>query len=270
MNDSLCNEARGERTGTTKVDKTRIWWVQAEAVVGFYNEYQKHGSSPFKDAAERVFKYLENYVVDKRPGREWFGDLNEDGTPLANQESIDLDFGPDDPYKVVNLSVNTSAVSALQEADEEAEYVMAFRLFSAGKVSADINFILLKPDIEVPMIGLLSPGEEPHKFTSASQTSDTYTNTLSLNMDENRWDFTCTMEVMDKAWLQEYNLTYAKQYELLPASFYTIPEQEIRFAEGITEATFKVTVTREGMEMLKEYALPIVLTSCSKPEFKID
>lgn len=85
MNDSLCNEARGERTGTTKVDKTRIWWVQAEAVVGFYNEYQKHGSSPFKDAAERVFKYIENYVVDKRPGSEWFGYLNEDGTPIADR-----------------------------------------------------------------------------------------------------------------------------------------------------------------------------------------
>lgn len=196
--------------------------------------------------------------------------LNEDGTPLANQESIDLDFGPDDPYKVVNLSVNTNAVSALQEADEDAEYVMAFQLFSGGKVSADINYILLKPDIEVPMIGLLNPGEEPHKFTSASQTSDVYTNTLSLNMDENRWDFSCTMEVMDQAWLDEYNMANAKEYVLLPASLYTIPEKVIKFTKGTTEATFKVNFTREGMEMLTEYALPIVFTSCSKPEFKID
>ena len=85
MNDSLCNESRGERSGSVKVDKTRVWWVQAEAVVGFYNEYQKHGSSPFKDAAERVFKYIENYVVDRRAGSEWFGYLNEDGTPLADR-----------------------------------------------------------------------------------------------------------------------------------------------------------------------------------------
>ena len=84
VNDSLCNESRGERSGSAKVDKTRVWWVQAEAVVGFYNEYEKHGSSPFKDASKRVFKYIEDYVVDKRPGSEWFGYLKEDGTPVAD------------------------------------------------------------------------------------------------------------------------------------------------------------------------------------------
>ena len=82
MDNSVYNEARGERNGNAKIDKTRIWWVQAEAVVGFYNEFQKNGASPFKDAAKRVFDYIEKYVVDKRNGSEWFGYLNEDGTPI--------------------------------------------------------------------------------------------------------------------------------------------------------------------------------------------
>ncbi|MCQ2580174.1 MAG: AGE family epimerase/isomerase [Treponemataceae bacterium] len=85
VNDSLCNESRGERAGQTKTDKTRIWWVQAEAVLGFYNEYEKHGSSPFLDASKRVLNYIEKNVVDKRPGSEWFACLNEDGTPVKDR-----------------------------------------------------------------------------------------------------------------------------------------------------------------------------------------
>ena len=35
------------------VDTKRVWWVQAEAMVGFYNEYQKHPEkTEYKEAAE--------------------------------------------------------------------------------------------------------------------------------------------------------------------------------------------------------------------------
>ena len=196
--------------------------------------------------------------------------MDQAGTPLADQSSVTLDFGPTDPYKVVTLSVNTSAVSELQEKEDEAQYVLAFQLFSQGKVSADINYILLKPSIEVPQVGILNPGVEPHKYTGASQTSETYKNTVTLNMDENRWDFTCTMEVKDQKWLDQYNMTNGTQYTLLPAAQYKMDNKVLKFSEGLTEVPFEVTVTREGMEMLTEYALPVMLTACSKKEFQID
>jgi mannobiose 2-epimerase len=64
-------------------DKHRIWWVQSEAVLGFLNEYQKHPEkNEYLKAAQNVLSYIQEFVVDKRPGSEWFSVLNPDGTPV--------------------------------------------------------------------------------------------------------------------------------------------------------------------------------------------
>ena len=196
--------------------------------------------------------------------------VDENGAALTDQSKIELSFGASDAYKIVYLSVDTQAVSALQENDPEASYVMAFQIFSNGKVSADINYILLKPSVDVPQLAFLSPGVEVHTYTGTSQMSETYRNTVSLNMDENRWDFTCKLEVKDAAWLKSYNASHGTAYELLPSALYKLPESTLSFAKGVTEVAFDVTITRDGMDMMKEYVLPIVLASCSKKEFVIN
>lgn len=64
------------------VDSHRIWWVQAEAVLGFVNAWGKHPQrTEYRDAAARVWNYIQEKVVDHRPGGEWFWRLNADGTP---------------------------------------------------------------------------------------------------------------------------------------------------------------------------------------------
>jgi mannobiose 2-epimerase len=82
---SLCNECdRG------KVDTTRVWWVQAEAVMGFVNEYQKHPEhTEFRDAAAEIWQYIETKMVDKRPGSEWFWDLDENGEPASRKPIVE-------------------------------------------------------------------------------------------------------------------------------------------------------------------------------------
>ena len=66
-----------------KVDETRVWWVQAEAVVGFLNAYNKSGNTDEKylEAAKKCLAYTFEYLVDKRPGSEWFWAVDKDGTP---------------------------------------------------------------------------------------------------------------------------------------------------------------------------------------------
>ncbi len=91
-NSSLNNESRGERAGAEHVDTDRIWWVQAETVVGFYNEYQKNQDKKFLDAAEAVFGFIQEFVTDKRPGSEWFWYVTKDGTPKT-------DHGITEPWK---------------------------------------------------------------------------------------------------------------------------------------------------------------------------
>lgn len=63
------------------VDTTRVWWVQAEAVVGFLNGYQKQGDRKFLDASEDIWNYIKKYFIDKRNGSEWFWSVKEDHTP---------------------------------------------------------------------------------------------------------------------------------------------------------------------------------------------
>ena len=63
------------------VDTTRVWWVQAEAVVGFLNGYQKQGDKKFLDASEDIWNYIKEYFIDKRNGSEWFWSVKEDHTP---------------------------------------------------------------------------------------------------------------------------------------------------------------------------------------------
>ena len=73
---SLVNEAEND-----VVDTTRVWWVQAEAVVGFLNGYQKQGDKKFLDASVDIWNYIKEYFIDKRNGSEWFWSVKEDHTP---------------------------------------------------------------------------------------------------------------------------------------------------------------------------------------------
>jgi len=73
---SLINEE-----GTNHLDKTRVWWVQAEAAVGFYNAFQLTNDPYFLDKSKQVWSYIKQYVIDQRPNGEWFWSVEEDGTP---------------------------------------------------------------------------------------------------------------------------------------------------------------------------------------------
>lgn len=57
-----------------KVLETRIWWVQCESIIGFYNAYQKREEQAFLDAVRAIWKYTKTFLVDEREGSEW---LNE-------------------------------------------------------------------------------------------------------------------------------------------------------------------------------------------------
>ena len=63
-------------------DETRVWWVQAEAVVGFVNGYEKDQKTEYLAAAERIWKYICDKVIDKRNGSEWFWAVDKEGNPL--------------------------------------------------------------------------------------------------------------------------------------------------------------------------------------------
>jgi cellobiose epimerase len=61
------------------VDGDRSWWVQAEAMLGFYNAFQISGQSRFVQASWRVWNYIQDKMVDRVNG-DWIKKLHQDGT----------------------------------------------------------------------------------------------------------------------------------------------------------------------------------------------
>ena len=72
------------------IDATyREWWAQAEALVGFLHEYQKHPEKKkFFDAANDVLSFINEFIVDKREGSEWFARVDDSGKPEERQPLV--------------------------------------------------------------------------------------------------------------------------------------------------------------------------------------
>lgn len=82
---SLWNEAED---GVAK--KNRIWWVQAEAMVGFYNGYEKEPScTEYLQAVEDIWDYIKNVMLDKRTGSEWFWEVDDEGHPNEDKPIVE-------------------------------------------------------------------------------------------------------------------------------------------------------------------------------------
>jgi mannobiose 2-epimerase len=73
---SLPNELRGNR-----VEPERIWWVQAEAIVGMVNAWELSGDSGYLDRAAGVWDFVKKHIVDNING-EWLWGAHADGRPL--------------------------------------------------------------------------------------------------------------------------------------------------------------------------------------------
>lgn len=63
-----------------KRDTSRIWWCQAEAVVGFFNAWQMTQDQKYLDAVYATWQWIEAKQVDKENG-DWFWNVNSDGFP---------------------------------------------------------------------------------------------------------------------------------------------------------------------------------------------
>lgn len=65
------------------IDTRRIWWVQAEALVGFLNAWKQTGEDKYLAAAKSQWQYIRDALTDKRPGSEWYWYVDENGIPAG-------------------------------------------------------------------------------------------------------------------------------------------------------------------------------------------
>ena len=74
----------GEPDGT-HFDRDRHWWVQAEAVVGFFNLYQHFGDKAALDKALHCWQYIKDHLIDRTHG-EWYWSIRDDGSPNLDDD----------------------------------------------------------------------------------------------------------------------------------------------------------------------------------------
>ena len=72
------------------VDENRIWWVQAETLIGVLNGYQLDPThTEYLEAARSVWRFIREHLIDKRPGSEWFWDVDKEGKSVSGKPIVE-------------------------------------------------------------------------------------------------------------------------------------------------------------------------------------
>jgi cellobiose epimerase len=85
----MCYEGRGGKI----IDRGKECWPQAEALVGFLNVFQLSRDPKYFEAAQRVWRFAEQNLVDHVHG-EWFWRINPDGRPDEKLPKVSEWKGP--------------------------------------------------------------------------------------------------------------------------------------------------------------------------------
>jgi mannobiose 2-epimerase len=69
--------------------KEKHWWVQAEAMVGFFNAWQISNDKRYLDIVLKNWEFIKDKILDKQNG-EWFWGINKNGHIMQNEDKAGL------------------------------------------------------------------------------------------------------------------------------------------------------------------------------------
>lgn len=69
--------------------KEKHWWVQAEAMVGFFHTWQVTGDNRYLELSIGNWDFVKNNIIDKRNG-EWLWGVYEDGRPMTAEDKAGM------------------------------------------------------------------------------------------------------------------------------------------------------------------------------------
>jgi len=69
--------------------KEKHWWVQAEAMVGFFNAWQISNDEKYLNIALENWGFIKDKILDKQNG-EWFWGINKNGHVIQNEDKAGL------------------------------------------------------------------------------------------------------------------------------------------------------------------------------------
>ena len=83
------NKAMNNECENGKVSAKKVWWVQAEGVVGFLNAFQRYNNPSYLEIAKSLWEYIKDSIIDKREGGEWYSQVFENGAPDMKKPTVD-------------------------------------------------------------------------------------------------------------------------------------------------------------------------------------
>lgn len=73
-----------------EVNDTRVWWVQAEGVVGFLHAYKREPKrNEYLEAARCIWNFIKNHLIDTRIDSEWFMEVTKDGDSILGRPIVE-------------------------------------------------------------------------------------------------------------------------------------------------------------------------------------
>lgn len=230
------------------------------------------------DDAEYSFTVLKGGTSPELSSAATISTMSEDELKAFN-ENNDLDFalipedcysfsqtdlqfnGKDDRYKMVKVTLKTTAIKALIEGGTNSQkYVLPIVLKGVTDkdiVNSNLNMLILKPNVVTPAVAFENPG---------TISSFCGKDGLSLEIPvilpiDNKWDFSCTIAADKSASLDK---------PILPDSYYTLENGGVvSFVGGENKAILKVHIN--GLQNIDDnFVLPLKIVSSTKPGFDID
>lgn len=74
-----------ERKPNGHYEELYDWWPQAEAVIGFYDAYRLTENKAYLVAADNVWQFINDYIIDPENG-EWFWGVDKDLNPVTTED----------------------------------------------------------------------------------------------------------------------------------------------------------------------------------------
>lgn len=76
-----------ERKGGEELDSDKVWWVQAEAAVGFMNAWELTKNRKYLDASVNAWEFISKHIIDREYG-EWVWQTTRDGKASPPDEKV--------------------------------------------------------------------------------------------------------------------------------------------------------------------------------------
>ncbi len=177
-----------------------------------------------------------------------------------------VEFGSSDTYQTRDITLDTDKI--LENNEKDDNFVIPFMLYNGtDSINAERKYIFVKPSVIVPTVFFEKTG---YNLNTVSEGGGEVVLDLPVGFSTtNKWEFNCEVAT-DETLLTTFNEENEVDYAMLPESVYKMSGNgTVTFTPGNNSANLNITVDRTHLKY-GNYVLPLRLTDCTSPYFKVD